>query len=413
MGFLSITSFSIFLKMKRFLTFLMLILSLVHYVDGAVALKYVSCSPEEGSSIDSFDIDLTFDISETIAEYGESDDYGIFVSGNSIDVVNRSIKLYHGNVETGSLISTIYNYSMGGTHDDFKTGNVLHLSFPGIIPVEGELYTVCVRTPISVGKLGETKKYSGDIFYHQTPLVLTFIGKENGETELFGLKSWSVSGESPIEDLNFAEIEFSKPISVDSSVSASLMRQNNSGSSYLEITKGSISVSDSNPCVAVINFGEQPAFNGVNYKIVLPEGVVSDVNNPSSTIPESSVVFSGSKKLTFSFVDFEPVLDNYGALSSLKLKFDIDQSIASSITSDGVVLYVLNENGERVCTLRALASELPYRNFSFTMPLSASTKYKVVVDENTLFGFDDQFWKQSYYICEPFEFSFTTPLMMM
>ena len=107
-------------------------------------LSYNGCTPESGSEVTSFeDIVLSFDLSGVIEEYGQ-DEWGICVNSLYSEMSperNKIAALYKGSVEDGEFLCYLAE-TIKATKEEFKVGNEIHLRFPNIEVVPGQLYTI-------------------------------------------------------------------------------------------------------------------------------------------------------------------------------------------------------------------------------------------------------------------------------
>lgn len=93
-------------------------LSLLTY---AQTVKYIGCSPADGSSIDEFKFTLTFDITEAVESLGAGE-WGLGYAGNLTEPV-RCTTLYKGTAGDGEKLATVLDTSFTGKSEGWTEGN--------------------------------------------------------------------------------------------------------------------------------------------------------------------------------------------------------------------------------------------------------------------------------------------------
>ncbi len=135
--------------MKRILSLCGLLAAF--FLSFANPVKYLGCTPSNGSNITSWDFTLTFDISDALVAATESkpnDEFGIGVYGANTSTIKKYTTLYKGDPTTGEVLGTAHTKNLNGKSEDFKVnGNTIQISFDKGIPIiKGQKYTLEITT---------------------------------------------------------------------------------------------------------------------------------------------------------------------------------------------------------------------------------------------------------------------------
>ena len=123
-------------------------------------VKYVGCTPSDGSSITSWDFTLTFDITDALAAAKESnpnDEVGIGVMalGSS-----QYTTLYKGSKEDNIVLGKALTKVVNGKSENFVVnGNTVNISFDITEPiVNGQKYTIEIKNDSYLYIKGSTSR---------------------------------------------------------------------------------------------------------------------------------------------------------------------------------------------------------------------------------------------------------------
>lgn len=254
-------------------------------------LKLQGIFPSENSAITDFDFTITFDISEVIQTYGD-DQYGIGWVGfhnDKLPAKEKSISLYEGNDETGILLGRTCTSNFTGKTDGFTPGNSIRISFPGLIPTEGKVYTLVITNEFKVytKDKGATSLANTTLSYFDSPYKCSFIGGK-ASNENLTLVGSSIQSGSDVERLSELTYTFNIPVNIASDTP-------------LQIKEGDNIVAESeNAFLSEDMLSVTYKFNDINlylshlYSISLPQGLIVSVDNPNLTNEAFDITFNGS-----------------------------------------------------------------------------------------------------------------------
>ena len=270
-------------------------LSLLTY---AQTVKYIGCSPADGSSIYEFKFTLTFDITEAVESLGAGE-WGLGYSGNK---TTQCTKLYEGGQEDGIELAQVMTTTFTGKSEGFKVNaNTMSIEFPNSLSVkENQLYTLVVGNNFTLFENGKVApKTTTSLKFADNPLVLTFIGTKAGDDKLL-VQNVSVEDNATLETLKDVRYTFNTPIVANSGVPA-LIKENN-----IVIAQAiSMSVEDSN--TLVVDFGNEVNLNlGHTYSVILPAGAVAMVSDASKTNSEFLFNVNGLKTYVYDVKSISP-----------------------------------------------------------------------------------------------------------
>lgn len=86
----------------------------------AQTVKYIGCSPADGSSIDEFKFTLNFDINEALEKVGTGE-WGLGYAGSS--TTSRYTTLYKGTQESGEELAKTLTSNFTGKSEGWYIGN--------------------------------------------------------------------------------------------------------------------------------------------------------------------------------------------------------------------------------------------------------------------------------------------------
>lgn len=300
--------------MKRtFFFFVALLLSLSGMIShgAVVSVPYVGCVPADGSTIESFDFEMEFDLSEMVSNYGQSDLYGLRINDETNPTKSYFTRLYRGDVAPENLIAECMVPTQTWNSENFVPGGKLKFSFPGV-PEDGVKYTVSFGNRIGGCKKGaETGFKTRFKNYSESPMNLTFTGKS--DVKLLRPSAWR-SPAGTVESVSKVEAVFPNPISLTGTEAAILSLD---GKEVAQAVR--ISVSDVESEVVVMEFDNVALIKDKNYLITLREGSVAETANPSITNAAASRGVIGSKPFSFKLKNPRIEYDEYGFPKMLKL----------------------------------------------------------------------------------------------
>lgn len=399
--------------MKRLVTMVVLWVTILFYSYANPNISLVGCVPSDESVISTFEFDLEFDLSEVYAEYGYSEDFGIGIGANS----ELGFKLYRGKDDSGDLLQVIYNYSVKGTSVEFQTGSTLHLKFNDNYMLDGETYALVINTSLTCRKKGETTSYSANLRYDKNPLIYTFVAKTNSEN--FALKDWSIEADANLNKIpDIIEISFTKDISIEENAKADIyiiydgLYASNIEKFYKSVN---ISVNQSEPYKIVIDTGGFAMYEEWKYKIIIPDGLVYEKDNPTNIHPQISRTFIGNKVEYFTAESIEPVYDEHGCVEAVAITWNSpnpDQTKVQHalLTEAGWTMSVATDDEER--TGSALRDGVGWPTSTHPLNyigLKPSRIYTFHLDEGKIMGYLDGIYYCPGLINREINLQFETP----
>lgn len=176
----------------------------------AAPISFHDSEPTNGTEISTFNIQLKFDVSETIQKQG-TDNLGIRYVGDSYGCTY----LYEGNDENGKLLAKFWEDSQ--TIETSLSGSNLIISLPipsSLIPEPDKNYTIICRNEFDVKNLETGKVISGALIdYYDAPLILTFKGIAPSSGELIYQKS-SIEENQNLEKISNIDFEFNEEFEI-------------------------------------------------------------------------------------------------------------------------------------------------------------------------------------------------------
>lgn len=381
------------------------------------AIKYKSCTPEVNSKISSFDFELEFDLSDIIADLGESEDWGIYANGVEWDDVfqsDQAIKLYEGTPEEGKILGRTVEETINGKSAKFQTGNKFKFSFPGLTPEEGKLYTVEITLLFNVVKKGETKrqdtKYS--LKCNVTPIDLTFIGSSEVVSEKLKLETSSISNGESLKSIEDIILEFNSPITKLDDCRVSIIENGEDvySSDNVEVKDNSVTISFNNAIL----------LKGHNYSLVVPDNSFSNLSGNSHN---DKIVFDikGDGHFPLNVISVSSENNSTVLLSNLEIKFELPNGAVfiepSTATKYPAQLYQVSSDSESTLVSEILGELGDSDNclkFPIDYELLPTTSYKLYIEDGVLVprkysATTNTYSRVNEYANSEFEFNFTTP----
>lgn len=271
---------------------------LLYLLTYAQTVKYIGCTPTDGSSIDEFKFTLTFDIAEAAESLGAGE-WGLGYYGSSSAYYTT---LYEGTESDGIELSKVNTANFTGKSEGFVVnGNTVSVVFPSTIsPKENQLYTLVIRNNFVLFQNGKTvPKTTTALRFADNPLILTFTGKKIGEDKL-ALQEISVEDNSTLEVLKDIKYTFNTSITTNPDFSVSLKEND-----VVIAESSAISVEDGNTLVATFGDGINLSL-GHSYNVILPAGAISMASDLSKTNQEYNFNVNGAKTYTFEASSITP-----------------------------------------------------------------------------------------------------------
>lgn len=390
-------------------------------------LSYNGCTPESGSEVTSFeDIVLSFDLSGVIEEYGQ-DEWGICVNSLYSEMSperNKIAALYKGSVEDGEFLCYLAE-TIKATKEEFKVGNEIHLRFPNIEVVPGQLYTIYITYDFFAGRKSDKKSWVTATKYScfANPLTLTFIGASETKKVLLA-NEWSIEDNASLDAISSVNVKFNYDVALVGTPTVNL----NEGS-YTMVSTSDISVDPNDPKSLVINFPETKLYNGHNYNIVLPAGAVCVAGESEIVNEEVSLSVTGSGYRYFGTGRVSPANGSTNILDEIYIPFKFPK-IEGADFSYGFVnvsgaTYPLKCYKGNV-TLEQAKEKNPDHiiiekdmdnsslKYGVNFALEAGQEYTFIMDEGAVKAYAIGDPRNSYlkdYISEAVELHYTTPTL--
>lgn len=288
-----------FRGMKRILSYLIVVcISAIN----SLGMEFSYSIPANNSEISAFNIEIIFNIEDALSSY-ICDDYGIYVSGSYSEKTGSGYhtKLYKGTIEDGEIIGRALTANITATSSDFEQGNSLHLSFVGVTPEPGQLYTLALYNKFNVTSptLGGT---AGTVLNcNKNPIILTFIGASASEDELV-LQNSSITANETIVSLTNVSLGYNESIQVCEGATNPYIVEE--GNVYSTATLMNVDSEDATKLNITFNEVEFPVKR--NFTLVLPEGSVCLASNESVKNDELRVPFIGGKYEYFEIGSITP-----------------------------------------------------------------------------------------------------------
>ena len=291
-----------------------------HIIAQDPLLKLKGISPSENSSITNFDFTLDFDFSEVIATYGE-DEYGIGWVGfhnDKLPAREKSVSLYEGDDVSGKFLGRTCSSNFTGNSADFEPSSSIRISFPEIIPTEGQEYTLVITNEFKVftKAKGATPLSNTTLSYYGEPLKIKFIGGKSS-TESLALVRTSIQGGDEVGSLSEMTYTFNIPISITQPTRLQIKEGDNiigeSINSFISEDKLSLTY----------KFDNIPLYLSHTYTISLLEGIIASESNPNNTNNAFNINISGTSIMPFNLHSSTPENAACCIFNSIECIFDM------------------------------------------------------------------------------------------
>lgn len=405
--------------MKRILSLCGLLA--VFFLSFANPVKYLGCTPSNGSNITSWDFTLTFDISDALVAATESkpnDEFGIGVYGANTSTIKKYTTLYKGDPTTGEVLGTAHTKNLNGKSEDFKVnGNTIQISFDKGIPIiKGQKYTIEIKNEFYLYISGSALRInSTGLKFSESPLILEFYGGDLSGSSLF-VESCSIENNTA-ESLS--EVSFTLNSSFNIVDGAKVLIKE--GENEI-VSTTQLSVDTDNDKQLKVSFSDPVVlYTGRTYTIQLPSGslTLKGNTNVSNTAFETNV--SGASSIPYAVVDYSPKENQTLLPEKASITFDVPEGKTLVYTGNSVPfsgysscqIYPEGKENEAT-TLYAMTNKQQVTRNSFTWDLSdiafiPSTKYYIKKEQGSTSLFDGSGNHCPEYRNEGITFSWTTP----
>lgn len=288
-------------------------------------IKFLQAIPDNGSEISTFDIKLKFDISEAIAETGNSD-IAIGYSGNTRDF---NTKLYDGTAESGTLLTTTLTTSVKPLEN---SQDCIDLEIPSsFVPEPGHTYTIVFANQIAM-YAGPRKTVPNSVIdYSKEPLILTFYGK-SPEADEFLFQNASIRNNDNLELINSINFEFNEDIKIVQNKPVQIYK----GEELITSSK-SIAIDPQNEKSLIVTFDEVTLYLGNEYSIKLPEGVVCLKNDAAVLNKPVEIKVNGASTIRLSTKYISP--ENSATVLPLQAEIKFNLLEGQTLTPPGALRY--------------------------------------------------------------------------
>ncbi len=279
-------------------------------------IKFLQTIPENGSDITTFDIKLKFDISEAIAESG-NENIAIGYSGNTR---TSNAKLYDGNAETGTLLTTVLTKTYRG---DTNSKDIIDLSIPSsFVPEAGHTYTVVFANNVAMYDLATNLSVANSVInYSSSPLTFTFHG-ESASADVLIYQKASVTNNDNIESLNSISFEFNEDLLISHNKPIEIYNGQD-----IIASSTSIEIDPANSKALKAIFEDVNMYLGKQYAIKLPEGVVCLKSNPSVVNQPIEIIVNGASTIRVSTKSVSIENNSVVLPDNLTIKFNLEDGL--------------------------------------------------------------------------------------
>lgn len=391
----------------------------------AQTLKYIGSTPAaDATASDLSSIILEFDLSDVIETHGGTvDDWGICSSSTayiaSMPQLEKTAAIYKGTKEDGELLERIA-ITVKPPNERFKIGNTYEISFTPFEVEKDQLYTLVVKYDFYAGKVGEsTWTVDTKLSFQNNPLVISFYGGDNG-IKILSVESTSIPENESFEMLPASIIvDFNYDVDIIDGKEVSVMENG-----QIITTASNIAVNSLNSKSIVISFPEEKLYNGHNYNIILPEGIVAIANEPNILNSEISILISGASFRTFGTGRVRPSDGSTTVMGEITIPFKFPEAEGKNYgfvamdngdqTPFTGYLYLGNDfSAEPVETMIGeVTSDMKGLIFRPTIVPEPETEYTLVIPEGNVKAYEIGAAHNAYlkdYISERVELHYTTP----
>lgn len=405
--------------MKRIISLCALLAAF--FLSFANPVKYVGCTPSNGSNVTSWDFILEFDITDALEAAKVSnpnDEFGIGVLAANTSSRKQYCTLYKGDISTGEILGIAHTKNLNGKSPDFKVnGNTVNISFDKTIPViKDQKYTLEIKNDFYLYINGKASRIeSTALKFYDSPLILEFYGGDLSGSSLF-VESCSIENNTA-ESLS--EVSFTLNSSFNIVEGAKVLIKE--GENEIGSTS-QLSVDTDNDKQLKVSFAEPVVlYTGRTYTIQLPSGslTLKGNTNVSNTAFETNV--SGASSISYAVVDYSPKENQTLLPEKASITFDVPEGKTLVYTGNSVPfsgysscqIYPEGKENEAT-TLYAMTNKQQVTRNSFTWDLSdiafiPSTKYYIKKEQGSTSLFDGSGNHCPEYRNEGITFSWTTP----
>lgn len=380
-------------------------------------VKYVGCTPSDGSSITSWDFTLTFDITDALAAAKESnpnDEVGIGVMalGSS-----QYTTLYKGSKEDNIVLGKALTKVVNGKSENFVVnGNTVNISFDITEPiVNGQKYTIEIKNDFYLYIKRSTSRISSTkLDFKSNPLILTFYGGDLSGSKLF-VENCSVDNSNNIETLSEITFNLNSTFNIVDGAKVLIKEGENEIGSTSQLSVDTdndkqLRVSFANPVVL---------YTGRIYTIQLPSGALTLKSNTGVSNSAFETNVSGSSSIPYAVVDYSPKENQTLLPEKASITFDVPEG--KTLLPPGNVFPYAGYNdctiypeGNEGDAIKVYAQKASTTRNSFTWDLSdiafiPSTKYYIKKEQGSTSLFDTSGNHCPEYRNEGITFSWTTP----
>lgn len=350
------------------------------------ALQFSHSLPANNSEISTFDFEIVFNIEDALDSYVCSD-YGIYVSGSYSEKTGSGYhtKLYKGTIEDGEIIGRALTANVTATSADFEQGNSLHLNFVGIMPEEGQVYTLALYNKFNITSptLGGT---AGTVLNcNKTPIVLTFIGATAKKDELV-LQSSSLSTNENVVSLNCVQLGYNEAIKICEGAAMPYFAEGNE--TYATATATGVESADDK--MLNITFADTEFPVKRNFTFVLPAGSVCLASDEDVKNEELRIPIVGSKYEYFELTSLTPESNGVTVPPAVKVAYNLPDG---TVFRDDVYYYgtLYKINGTEREKIEEIKSSAEYESkemkWTFKNAFEPETTYEFEIPQGTIFGY--------------------------
>lgn len=389
------------------------------FLSFANPVKYVGCTPSNGSNVTSWDFELQFDITkalEAAAVEKPNTEVGLGLVGSTS--MNQYATLYEGEASSGNILGTALTAALNGKSPEFKVnGNSVKFSFDSNIPIKsGQKYTIEIKNDFYLYiKDKATRVNSTRLSYIDTPLVLTFYGGDLSGSSLF-VESCSIDNNT-LESLNEVSFTLNSSFNIVDGAKVLIKEGENEIGSTSQL-----SVDTDNDKQLKVRFSIPVVlYTGKTYTIQLPSGSLTLKGNTNVTNRAFETNVSGASSISYAVVDYSPKENQTFLPEKASITFDVPEGKTLVYTGNSVPfsgysscqIYPEGKENEAT-TLYAMTNKQQVTRNSFTWDLSniafiPSTKYYIKKEQGSTSLFDTSGNHCPEYRNEGITFSWTTP----
>ncbi|MDE6558563.1 MAG: hypothetical protein K2K29_01580, partial [Muribaculaceae bacterium] len=400
--------------MKRI--FLLCGLLTAFFLSYAAPIKFLKSIPENGSTIDSFDFSLVFDISEAL-DIAATEKPGVAVGLGYMGADDCKATLYRGNIENGTVLGETNTSNFTGKTDGFKVnGNTIQMNFDGSIPiVPNEEYTIVINNTFYLYVSGKVTKVAlTESDFSTDPIILKFKG-EGGEKTILDCTGSSIETNATLNALNKIEFTLNSPFNINTGAEVVIKEGDN-----VVASTSDLKVSSTDNKVLVAEFSDVPLLLGHSYTIELPANSLTHIDDATVGNFVYKVNVNGSYTYKIALTSSKVDVDSNGIPTAVTFVYDLPE---------GTTLNGISMNGARNGFLSVDGSE-ELIDFSdkvscvengkglkwslSSVRMEPATKYNFTKAGNTVVVFDAKNAHSSTgllkeYAGEDASISFTTP----